>query len=323
MKTGDDLRFAIETATAERPALVEDFLYERQVLMLAGEPGVGKSIVSTTLALALTSQSRLWSFLTIPTPRQVFYLQLEGTEEESYERIRRMAPVLPCNTEKLCWHYRSGLNLLEALQTESLLKQIAQWGKHPDLVIIDPLYQTVFGELSKELPSKAILRFLDAAKQAFAPCAFLLVHHTKKSSYASSGQKIEEDDPFYGSQWLKAYVDISYYLKPGGGRYADQVMLVNKKARGGDVVKDLILHYEPETDTVTTDVPLSEQSGYERVSKYLESLKQVGKTTTYFEVMDACKLSSRQLRNVQMALFRAEKLRCDKFMGKKKIWEPL
>lgn len=34
--TGDNLNLAIQTAKAERPALVDDFLFEGDVLILAG-----------------------------------------------------------------------------------------------------------------------------------------------------------------------------------------------------------------------------------------------------------------------------------------------
>ena len=322
--TGDDLAFAIQTATIERPAVADEFLYEGDVLMLVGEPGVGKSILTTQLACSLTSGIPIFDFFKTPTPRAVYYLQLEGRPEQAYERMQRMSQKIRLNSALFYWDCRRGLDLLDRIQVEALLRDIAAWGQPIGLLVIDPLYQAVFGEIARELPAKAIIRFLDAARTLFKPCAILLVHHTKKSSYTREGKKVEEDDSFFGSQWLKAYVDTSFLLTVGGGRYAgEQVMLICKKSRGGDVVKDLILHYEPETDTVTADAPFEEQSGYERVSKFLLKVKSEHRNTDFFEIMNACKMSYRQVRYIQIALLKAGKLRCDKLLGKKKIWEPV
>ena len=323
--TGDNLSLAIQTATTERPALAEGFLYEGDVLMLFGEAGIGKSILTTQLACSFTLGMPLYDFFKVPTPRTVYYLQLEGEPEQAYERMSRMTPKLARDSTLLYWDARPvGIDLMVDLQRETLLKDIAGWGKKPDLIIVDPLYQSVVGELAREIPSKAIIRFVGAARTLFKPCAIILVHHTKKPSYTREGKQIEEVDPYFGSTWLKAFVNTSFLLKPGGGRYAgSQVMLVCKKSRGSDVIKDLILHYEPETGTVTADAPFEEQSGYERVSKHLIAMKAARKTTNFFEVRDVCKLSDRQLRYVQIALLRAGKLKCDKSQGHIKIWEPV
>src|SRR3990167_5615503 len=323
--TSDDLTLAIQTATTERPALAEDFLYEGDVLMLVGEPGVGKSILTTQLACSLTLGQPVYDFFNVPIPRCVYYLQIEGEPEQAYERMQRMARKVSRNSTLLYWDARpQGIDLLDPIQTQTILKEIAGWGRKPDLIVIDPLYQSVFGELARELPSKAIIRFLGAARTLFKPCAFVLVHHSKRTSYTRDGKPIEEVDPYFGSTWLKAYINTSFLLKPGKGQYAgDQVMLVCKKSRGADVVRDLILHYDPETDTVSADAPVDEQSGYERVSKFLTECKQRGKYSNFFEVRDACKLSTRQLRYVQIALLRSGKLRCDKWDGHKKLWQPV
>ena len=323
--TGDNLTLAIQTATTERPALAEDCLYEGDVLMQTGEPGVGKSILTTQLACSLTLSQSVYDFFKVPTPRYVYYLQLEGEPEQAYERMQRMASKVNRNTNLLYWDARpQGIDLLDPIQTQTILKEIAGWGKKPDLIVLDPLYQSVFGELARELPSKAIIRFLGAARSLFKPCAFILVHHTKRTSYTRDGKPITEVDPYFGSTWLKAYINTSFLLKSGTGQYAgDQVMLVCKKSRGADVIKDLILHYDPETDTVSADAPVDEQSGYERVSKFLAECKQRGKYSNFFEVRDACKLSTRQLRYVQIALLRSGKLRCDKWDGHKKLWQPV
>ena len=319
--TNETLSLAIETMSAESPSVIEEFLSERQVMMIAGEPGVGKSIIASQLAISLSSQTAVFGCLAVPSPRRVFYLQLEGTLEQSMERLKRMRQAIPIQTENIHWEFQRTFNVLESPQVTTLIEHIKTW-EAPDVVIIDPLYQCVFGELAKELPCKALLKFIDSLRAAFSKCAVILVHHTRKPTYGADGVRVQEDDAFFGSQWLKAYVDTSYNLRKYSQKYKDQVILENKKNRGGDVLKELILHYDPETDTCSGAVELAEQSGYERVIKFLHTKKLAGLTTDFYEVMGACHLSYRAVRTIQQLLLTRKLLRCDKVLGKKKIWEP-
>ena len=127
--TGDDLDLAIQTAsTQERLALIEDFLYEGDVMMLFGDPGAGKSIVVTQLCCHLTTGQLAFDFLKVGTPKNVYYLQLEGRPEQSYERIARMASKVNRDSRRLYWDYRKGLDLLSRDQQQELLTSIATWG---------------------------------------------------------------------------------------------------------------------------------------------------------------------------------------------------
>ena len=320
-RSGDDLQRDIDTLEVSHQPLVEGLLYQRHITFIAGEPGGGKSIIATQLALSLSSGTIALGSLAVPQPRRVYYLQLEGSYPDTIDRIRRMRTKVPMNTANLAWDFRTGLDLLSPLQGQELLMDIGTWG-NPDLLIIDPLYQAVFGELSAELPTKALLKFIDIARTRFDPVAVLLVHHTRKPSY-SEGRKVKEEDPFYGSQWLKAYVDSSYILSSGHGKYTDHVFLTNKKDRYSVAIKELLLHYDPETDTVTTDAPFEEQSPYERVVKHLAACKAAGRTTDFFETSSVTKTSFRHLRRLMLTLLKKGMLRADKYEGHKKIWEPV
>ena len=323
---GEALLQAIRTASTDQPVLIEDFLYARNVLMLAGAPGTGKSIVMTQLALASSTATPLFGVLPIPKPLSVYYLQLEGSENESYARIRRMQEKVHLNTQNLCWDFRKGLNLLDSRQADQLLLDIASW-RPPDILILDPLYQCVFGEIAKELPSMALIRFVDLVIERFG-CAVILNHHTHRESYApGTGQKIEEEDPFYGSQWLKAYVDTSYLLKPISGKYKNRIDLLNKKDRHSACLKQLMLHFDPESDTVSLEVPPGQKSsGYERALAFLLKCRQENRTTHFHEIMEECGISAAHLHRIQLMLIGKKVVRCDKRDADnhlRRVWEPL
>lgn len=319
--TAEALRLAVATATDDQPVLIDDFLYEKDVLMIAGDPGVGKSVVLTQLALHLTGATSAYGFLPIPVPKRVYYLQLEGKPEQAYERIRRMAGVVSWEPTRLLWDARKGLNVLDLRQVQGVLTDIASWGG-VDVVIIDPIYKVVFGPLGKEEPTQALIRFSDLLQTHFG-CAVILSHHTHRPGYGSDGKKIEEEDPFYGSQWLKAHVDSSYHLKHPGGKYKDRVTLYNKKTRGNDVIRELLLHYDPETDTLSTDAPIDKQSAYERAVKFLAECRQTGRQTDAYEMQEVLMTSMRHVMRIQQQLLEKGHVRCDKLNGKKRIWEPI
>lgn len=319
-RTGALLQQDLETLHVTHTPLIEGLLHRGHVTFMAGEPGGGKSILATQLALSLSSGTRAFGSLAVEGPRRVYYLQLEGSYPDTIDRIRRMRTRVPILTQNLAWDFRTGLNLLDNTQGAEILIDLANWGE-PDLLVVDPLYQAVFGELSAEMPTKALLRFIDVARARFPQMAILLVHHTRKPSY-DKGMKVKEDDPFYGSQWLKAYVDASYLLTSGAGRYKDHVFLSNKKDRYSVSVKELTLHYDPETDTVDMDIPEDEQSPYERVSRYLAKCKSDERDTHFFEVMAECRISVRHLRRMAPVLVEKGLLRMGKYQGHKKIWHP-
>ena len=321
IRTGPSLKEDLATLEVQHTPLVEGLLYERHVSFIAGEPGGGKSILAMQTALALSSGTPVFGSLSVPKPRRVYYLQLEGSYPDTIDRMRRMQQRVPIDPQNLIWDFRKGLNLLDLKESNTLLADLAAYAPI-DLLILDPLYQAVFGELAGEMPTKALVRFVDTAREHLAPCAILLIHHTKKPSTDREGKKVVEDDPFYGSQWLKAYVDSSYILKKGTGKYTDHVFLMSKKDRYSVSAKQLLLHYDPETDTVSTDIPEAEQSPYERVVKYLSTCKREGRTTHFFEVADATKISVRHLRRLIPVMVERGLLRVGKYEGHKRLWHP-
>ncbi|MEK7092734.1 MAG: hypothetical protein AAB907_03865, partial [Patescibacteria group bacterium] len=77
----------------------------------------------------------------------------------------------------------------------------------------------------------------------------VFIHHTTKSEHDAAGNPLE--DPFYGSQWLRAHIDTSYQLKRGPEK--NWVSLYCKKDRGGEVHHQIFLQYDAETDTAFFD----------------------------------------------------------------------
>ena len=234
--------------------------------------------------------------------------------------MRRMQRNIPLNPDFLLWDFRKGINLMELVIRVNLVCEIAN--HQPALVILDPMYKSAFGDWNKELPARAIIDFCDLLQTAIPGVAILLIHHTTKPSFTHDGKRITEAGSYYGSQWLDAYLDVRYALNAVAAPFKDRTNLILKHSRAGECINQLILHYDFESDTVTTDVPMGEQSGYERALNFLRKCKEAKRTTHFAEVMKEIAISARQCRSVQTALLRAGVVRLDRYEDHHKVWEP-
>ena len=299
--------------------LVHEFLYKQMVMMLAADPGAGKSVIATQIALSVASGIPLFGVLPVERPAKVYYLQLEGHYAEFIERIRFMQRDLQTlNYGNLAWDTNAHLNVLNTAHADALISRIQAWGT-PDLIVLDPIYMAVAGGLSKDEPASAFVRFSNRLRQTFG-CAVLLVHHTHRTQF-SNGKEVQEDDPFYGSQWLKAHVDTGYMLKIQNAEHS-RVNLINTKARGKNVHKVLALHYHPETFTCSLDFEAKSGDAMTRLMAFASRCKSEGKVSDFLEVASKIQVSHAHLRRLQGDSSFPLYFNVVKAGGKKHLWIP-
>ena len=249
LKTGQSLSEALNTVDLTNEyahRIADDLLYEHTITMISAEPGCGKSVIALQIAasLAFTSQeSRIFGQFFVGEPQLVYYLQLEGSLRETLRRLKVMGQTLPFDPDLIALDCSSNYNVLRDQSADLLLHRIQQI--NPDVLIIDPLYLLVAGGLSRDEPASAVARFLLRLLNELH-CAILVLHHTTKATYAQDGRRMEKDDEFYGSQWIKAHVDTSFQLMPVN-KERTEVKLICKKDRYGRVPKEILLAYNPET----------------------------------------------------------------------------
>ena len=278
--------------------LVEQFLYEQTATMLMADPGLGKSVIAMQLALSLVTGEPLFGVLPIPAPQRVCYLQLEGAYFKAIQRLRLMRQVFtisPEAAERLYWDRLDLLNLINPRHVQELVARIAAWGQ-PALIILDPIYRSVMGGLSKDEVASQFCWVSDFLMQRFQ-CANLLVHHTHRAAY-QEGRKLEEDDPFYGSQWLKAHVDVSYLLtalSPDRSR----AVLECKKNRDLDVLPRIVLDFDPHTYTCLMNPEESQAGAMAKLLLHLNTLRKSGiKQTDVYQIEGCIKVSIPHLKRL-------------------------
>jgi len=249
LKTGKELTEALEQVDSTNEyatRIVDDLLYEDTITLISAEPGCGKSMIALQIAASLAStekESRIFNQFFVGEAELVYYLQLEGSLRETLRRLKVIGKSIPFDPDLICIDYSTGYNVLRDNSADTLLARIANF--KPSVLIIDPLYLLVSGGLSKDEPAAAVCRFLLSIVNRLH-CAVIVLHHTTKSSYTSDGRRMEKEDEFYGSQWIKAHVDSSFQLSSANSQRT-QVKLDCKKDRYGRLPKQIILDYDPDT----------------------------------------------------------------------------
>ena len=314
-KTGAALTADLATLSFNLPVLIPDFLYAQTVTMLAADPGAGKSVIAMQLALALSSGTPLFGTFPIPAPKRIYYLQLEGSYYQSLDRLRLMQTRIPLIADNLCWDMGEGLNVLrdhDLLTLEAKLKAFTPI----DLLILDPLYMIVAGGLSEDRPASAVVRASTRLMQTLG-CAIWLNHHTHRAKYLN-GERVTEDDPFYGSQWLKAHVDASWHLT----RIAsNKVRLDCKKDRHSVLGHRIDLLYHEDTMTCE-EIRYSDAPAMTKVLHYLSECKLRNMVTTFADIQAKTGVSHAHLRRLKNEIGKLDIVNFVTHSGQATSWVP-
>ena len=314
--TGQPLSDKIKTAKEQRKVIVDGLLYENTILMVSAGPGVGKSTVSGQLAIELSSGLPVFGAFEVTRPMKVLYLQTERPILEFLERAEGLSTTLPVNYDNLvvsdCYKI---LNLLKEDHVHVFIDAILRDCPNADVIIVDPIYPMVSGGLSKDEPASAFCKAMSLAQKATG-AAFWYNHHTVKPTHDQYGDQVEKDDPFYGSQWLKAHVTGSYLMKDVGDGAG--VKLIKKKDNYNILKKEIHLDYNAEVGLC--QVPQGEVAAHLRVARWLQAQANVRGTFDFRDVQIGTQLSVRALREAMRHPTVANQLVVESYIKNKKVY---
>lgn len=246
--TGHALDLAINKTADERPALIEGFLYEQSVLMVSADPGCGKSTVVACAIAQMSAGLPVFNQLHVPKPVFSYYIPFERGAQEIEERFKQMRHTIPMDFNNIAVNENFvGYNVVNDNHADEMIfnirKDCEHHGGRPDLIIMDPIYAAVSGGLSTDEKASQFVRFSARLVKEFH-CSIWMNHHTVKTSYDGEGRAVQKDDPFYGSQWLKAHCTAAYYMKRDE---KDGVVMFKKKDSHGNLISKIPLAYDPDT----------------------------------------------------------------------------
>jgi RecA-family ATPase len=288
--TGEPLLEQIHKAKEQRKALVDGFLYEKTILMVAASPGLGKSTLSTQVAIELAAGLPVFGAFPVIKPLKVLYCQNERPQLEFLERAEVISKTYPIVAENLTITDSYKLfNLLKEDHLHAFIKCVMRDCPGVEVIFLDPIYPLVSGGLSKDEPASAFVKAMSLL-QHFTGATLYLNHHTTKPTHDMDGRQIEKDDPYYGSSWLKACVTGSYAMKETKGG----VSLHLKKDNYSCLHKTIHLEYDGSTEL--SHVPNDQLPVGDKLKSFLK-LKEVDKKEFGFnDIRDAIGCDIRTLR---------------------------
>lgn len=292
--TGNALIEAMSATKNKRKAIAEGFLYEQTILMIAADPGTGKSTVATQVAVELSAGLPVFGIYKVPKPVKVLYVQTERSLIELIERLEVIHKVMPIVKENLyiTSEYQM-FNLLNFEHVKVLIECILRDCPEVEVIFIDPIYPMVSGGLSKDEPASAFTKGMNLVQKATGAILWYN-HHTVKPSYSPDGAKMEKQDPFYGSQWLKAHVTGSYHMKEHG----EGVSLIKKKDNYNLLPHQIDLEYNPETELCS--IPIDKLPAIDKVRNYLAMRKIDKKEFSFRDMQLMTGICTRTLRECLM-----------------------
>lgn len=290
--TGDKLIEDMKVAKLQRKTIVESLIYDNTVLMVSAAPGVGKSTISTQMAIEMAAGLPVFGVFEVVKPVKVLYAQTERPILEFLERAEIISKVYPIIKDNLVItdEYKM-LNLLREDHVKVFIEAIIRDCPGVEVIFIDPIYPMVAGGLSKDEPASAFCKAMSLAQKATG-ASFYYNHHTSRPQHDSYGAVIDKDDPFYGSQWLKAHVTGSFHMK----EYQDGVKLICKKDNYHALAKEIVLEYNAETGL--SIVPLSELPPVERVKNFFRAREIDPRPFSFKDIQLGTQLCTRTLRTI-------------------------
>ena len=320
--TGHELAAKVATPPPVLPALVENFLYERTTFMITGEAGKGKSVIASQLCLSLSSATPLFGALLIPKPRKVYYLQLEGSEYDFLSRLYYQQQTIPLNPHNLYWDRDVKFNAADPQQRAAKIHQITTVFGNPDLVIIDPIYKAVGGDLAKAEFALALIDFLEVIEER-CKCSVLLFHHPHREKLDIRGKKIKETDAYYGHSFIRNHIETAFAFTQVS-EDGQESELERTKLREERILPKLSLVYHPESYTCSMLPIDSTTTKRDLVLQYLYRCLREGRPTSFSDVKLSCgPISTTHLRELQVELASKGWLKLAKRSGHRTVWLPM
>ena len=175
----DGLEFFNEICP-KKDYLVDEIIGAGDLVVLAGDTGLGKSLIAHQIGVYLaTGEDKILGF-DIPKQRRVFYLNFELSNNEFNRRHRKIASEIGEN------HFLKNFNFNVVGNKKGLFED--NWGRiietiensYPyDLIIVDNLYASTDVNDEKNFELKKILRKITEVANVNGSAVLLVTHHRK------------------------------------------------------------------------------------------------------------------------------------------------
>lgn len=225
----------------EKEPIISNFLYENDCICISSKPKIGKSILAQQMMFSLSSGTAFLG-LNVTRPARVLYVQTEGDRSETIERMTRMQEGISVN-----WDNAYHINLPGvALNTDEGFDMFMALAEQPkvkyDVIIFDPLYTTVLGDMSQQQVATSWTNNVRTIRGHYEASVVVLNHEAKEVKN-KKGEIIERSpEEIFGSIFWAAFFNHTFQFK----RIDDVHYLSRGLQRSGKIVEQLSVRLRQE-----------------------------------------------------------------------------
>jgi hypothetical protein len=190
----------------------------------------------------------------------------------------------------------------------------------PEVIFIDSFYCLTNKGLSKEEGFLPVRQFVKLMKDKTG-ATIIILHHAAKPQY-EKGEKVEKEDPFLGSQYLKAFADLMIHIKKNGENKV--LMEVTKASRNNEGVKQISLQFNKLTWVVSAIESETTKSAIGAICDFLAKSFIQGITVTSDMIAKETGLTKRHIRRLKNDRHFSHLVTFDESQGSGKdiLWKP-
>ena len=288
------LQQAVHQRTAERPALIENLVYEHTALLLVSDSGVGKSTLFIQLVAQASCGQAVFGICQPVRPLRVYYLMSERDFWEPADRLIHMESSVPLVWDNIVIDAECvGLNLRKETHREIVLRRLDKI--HPQIVVVDPIYSFFEGGLSGDELATLIGRFSSTIQNTVG-ASVIFGHHSVKNPKQPNGdgQWVERPYLFYGSQFIRAHVTGYYDILPS----ATGTTWQRKKDTYGVLRPAFSLTYDKATGLSHGVPEVSSMDKREQFRQFLHHRFLTKQPFQVQEVLKSIRMTDRYLRDL-------------------------
>lgn len=293
--SGYDLVQYVSELSDEVEWMADGFITDPSITMIYATDGIGKSVIGIQTALELASGFPIFKTLSCTNAFKVIYVMAERSIKEPMKRIKNMLADpdyqgaimfenLAVTTEFQGKDLSNPTNCVALLE---VLKRHAKDIGGCDIVIFDPLYALVKGDLREDKPINAVFNFFRQASTELG-CNLMFFHHENRGQKEQGATERTGQD-YYGNKFISGLCTAVWHMVKEKGE-SNKTVLLNEKDTESALIPRITLNYNPEYNTVCGDINSSPKSKNIVIEAFLRKFFESAKPFTMEQFFEETKI---------------------------------
>lgn len=280
--SGFDIVEYVTNLNDEVEWMCSGFITDPSITMIYATDGIGKSLIGIQTALELASGFPVFKTLHSERAFKIIYVMAERSIKEPMKRIKNMLGDPDYNGKINFLNLAvttefQGKDLSNPKNSEALLGVLKRHAKDIggcDILIFDPLYALVKGDLKEDQPINAVFNFFRMASSELG--ANIMFFHHENRGQKEPGAKERTGQDYYGNKFISGLCTSVYHMIKEKGDNSKTV-LINEKDTESCLIPRITLSYNPEFNTVCGDINSSPKAKKIIIESFLKKCSEENK----------------------------------------------